>query len=1071
MTAGRRLDVGRLLGVPFSDQQLAAITAPLEPGVIVAGAGSGKTTVMAARVVWLVASGLVRPDEVVGLTFTNRAAAELAAKVRSALHAAGLAARGSSPAGGEEPGEPSVATYHSFAGRLLSEQGLRVGLEPDTRLLVDASRFQLAARVVRTAPGPLRQVSTDVPTLVGELLSLDAQMSEHLVEPDDVRRFSAQLVERLAAGPQQQPVQDVVAAVGKRIELLELVERYRQAKRRRAVMDFSDQMASAARLAESCPGVGAGERERYRVVLLDEYQDTSVAARRMLAGLFSGEVPGTGPGGGRGHPVTAVGDPCQAIYGWRGASVANLEEFPAHFPRADGAPARRFTLSINRRCADPILAAANRHADELYALHTGVEPLRPPAGTRRPGAVKAALHDTYAEEIDWVADEVVRTHTDPLQLSWSGIAVLLHDNADVSAVRDALLARAVPVEVVGLGGLLGLPEVVEVVSVLQVLQDLTANAALLRVLSGPRWRIGARDLALLGSRARSLARSVDNGASDAEQVHREGDAARILRRVAGGADPSEVASLCEALDDPGGLPYSPQARTRFSALRAELASLRRCTGEPLADLTRRVIETIGLDVEVGATAASVAAGRGDNLAALVAAVGDFAAAADDPSLAGLLAYLRAATDHADGLAQATPSEADSVKVLTVHKAKGLEWDVVFLPALAEGVFPNRRGRPRWVSCAGELPWPLRGDGQALPAVPDWSSAGLGDFRRAARDHDLLEEQRLGYVAITRARRLLVASGHWWGPTQVRPRGPSPYLSRLAATPGCRLGTWAPEPPEPASNPALSEAMEAAWPVEPSAATLRPLAAAAELVTQARASARSSGGHRSDPADLSPDELSQVRRWDGELDRLLDEARSAGVTTRTVELPGTISASQLLALRADPDALARELARPMPRRPARAARLGTRFHAWVEESFGQQRLLDADDLPGAADAGIDDDGELRELCEAFRTGPYGQRVPEQVEAAFSLVIGAQVVHGRIDAVYRTPQGFEVVDWKTSRADTADPMQLGIYRLAWAELAGVPADSVAAAFYYVRSGVVEHPDGLPGRPQLQRLLALR
>jgi DNA helicase-2/ATP-dependent DNA helicase PcrA len=140
---------------------------------------------------------------------------------------------------------------------------------------------------------------------------------------------------------------------------------------------------------------------------------------------------------------------------------------------------------------------------------------------------------------------------------------------------------------------------------------------------------------------------------------------------------------------------------------------------------------------------------------------------------------------------------------------------------------------------------------------------------------------------------------------------------------------------------------------------------------------------------------------------------------------------------------------------------------VEALFGQQALLDDDDLPGAADAFLDD-ADLAALQKAFLRGPYADQRPLRIEAPFALAIGGRVVRGRIDAVYEMLDGFEVVDWKTSRSASADPLQLAIYRLAWAEIAGVDVDQVSAAFLYVRTGKVVRPS-LPSREELEEILA--
>ncbi|OEV24048.1 ATP-dependent DNA helicase, partial [Streptomyces nanshensis] len=202
------------------------------------------------------------------------------------------------------------------------------------------------------------------------------------------------------------------------------------------------------------------------------------------------------------------------------------------------------------------------------------------------------------------------------------------------------------------------------------------------------------------------------------------------------------------------------------------------------------------------------------------------------------------------------------------------------------------------------------------------------------------------------------------------------------------------------------------------------------------------------------------------------------------LPRTLSASQLLRLAADPEGFARDLARPMPRPPQpAAARRGTRFHAWVESRFEELPLplLGPEELPGADGEGryageppqITDEQDLAALKEAFERTPWAHRTPHRVEAPFQLALAGRIVRGRIDAVYRdrAPDGsvtFDIIDWKTGRGREADPLQLAVYRLAWAEQEGVPLSSVGAAFLHVRSGELVRPAELPDRAGLERLL---
>ncbi|MCX5278973.1 ATP-dependent DNA helicase [Streptomyces sp. NBC_00198] len=1162
-----------LLGIPFTPEQTECITAPPAPQVIVAGAGSGKTTVMAARVVWLVGTGQVAPEQVLGLTFTNKAAGELAERVRKALVKAGVTDPDVIDPD-NPPGEPVISTYHAFAGRLLTDHGLRIGLEPTSRLLADATRYQLAARVLREAPGPYPALTRSFPDLVGDLLTLDSELSEHLVRAEDLRAHDAELLRTLeGAKLSNADLRKVPEAAAARRELAELVGRYRAAKRERDLLDFGDQIALSATLARTRPEVGEILRDEFRVVLLDEYQDTSVAQRVLLAGLF---------GGGTGHPVTAVGDPCQAIYGWRGASVANLDDFPEHFARSDGRPATRQSLSENRRSGGRLLDLANGLAEPLRAMHAGVEALRPAPGAERDGLVRCALLRTHAEEIAWLAESIahlVRTGKAPGE-----IAVLCRTATDFAEIQGALVARDIPVEVVGLSGLLHLPEVADLVAVCEVLQDPGANASLVRLLTGPRWRIGPRDLALLGRRARLLVSHARVGADE--------DPDRRLAAAVEGVDPAEVISLADALDtfletpfetpgDDDGLPFSPDARVRFARLAAELRDLRRSLADPLMDVLHRVLAVTGLEVELSASPHALAARRRETLSNFLDVAASFAAGDGEASLLAFLGFLRTAAQYEKGLDNALPGGENTVKVLTAHKSKGLEWDVVAVPGLVNGTFPSSQGREKWTAQGKVLPHTLRGDADTLPDVEAWDARGIKAFQEAMKEHQHTEELRLGYVTFTRPRSLLLGSGHWWGPSQKRPRGPSDFLHALydhcAAGHG-EIEAWADEPAEDEENPALHEgSADHAWPLPLDDAALTRRRAAAETVLAHLERVASHGdahpatsGHRptathdpashddpewppppeddeetdpfayeeddlpeddstrdglpegpfpeSDDSDwdswtterpgdrpaghgtgrptvphqghapavdarrhpeepgaerLTPEEARTLASWDRDLDALTGELLRARASVTDVPLPASLTASQLLRLASDPDAFAQELARPMPRPPQPAARRGTRFHAWVESRFEALRLpmLEPDELPGS-DAEIADERDLEALKDAFERTPYAHRTPYRVEAPFQLAIAGRVVRGRIDAVYKEGDGdgttYEIVDWKTSRERTADPLQLAVYRLAWAERQGVPLEAVTAAFVYVRGGEVVRPGRLLDRAALERLL---
>jgi DNA helicase-2/ATP-dependent DNA helicase PcrA len=1124
-------------GIRYTAEQLAAITAPLEPGVIVAGAGSGKTTVMAARVVWLVEQGLVAPGEVLGLTFTNKAAAELRERVLAGLRKAGLIGlpepgdpRGAPGAAGDddaddpaEAAEPVISTYHAYARALIREHGLRLGIEPSTQLLGDARRFTLAAAAVRAAAGPFEALTAPLPDLVRDLIELDGQLSEHVVGPDRLRAHDLAFVQdaerhRNADGSYKRgyaTLRDAVARARERLELLTLVEDYRAAKRAREVMDFGDQMALGTRLAEQAPEVGRTERGKYRVVLLDEYQDTSVAQRRMLVALFGGEPPEPdtehveAEESGFGHAVTAVGDPCQSIYGWRGASAANIDHFPEHFPRrvrgaAPGswsrAPARVYTLTENRRSGGRLLSFANARSEVLREHHTGVSALKPMVEKAELGRSVVAVLPDYRSEVSWIGDQIEALRTaDGQTTPWKQVAVLVRKGAQIPELYAELHGRGIPVEVVGLSGLLHLPEIADLTAMLDVVDDPISNASLVRLLTGPRWRIGPRDLALLGRRARELVRAPDDDARRAES----------LEQAAARTDPIDVVSLCDAVEDPGDrLPFSGAALARFERFAAEIRRLRRSLAEPVPDLLQRILQETGLDVEIAASPEAFRRRCADTVGAFRSVAANFTGLDGEQSATAFRAFLKACAEHERGLdIDLPPTDADTVKILTMHKAKGLEWDVVAVPhQFAEAP----RSEP-WTGHRARVPNPLRGDAAELAVLGGrLDKAAFDRFTAEVKGEAALEDDRLSYVTLTRPRAKLIVSAHRWGPSQKTPRRPSPMLEKLrehclADPANGEVAAWAEEPAEGEENPALA-VREVPWPLDPSgpAVELRREAARAvyrELRRLERSAAKGTDGasERSAPERSASEpgvpepreerlELEDPRQravadgWDADIEALLDEARRAGQTRYEVPMPTSLSATRLLSLAADRRAFAEQLFRPMPRPPAPHARRGTEFHAWVEQRFGQQTLFDEEDLDLFADQEeVEGAADLAGLKEAFLRTEYAQREPYRVEAPFQLLLnppGAApvIVRGRIDAVYRRtggpdggPGGYEVVDWKTNRRATADPLQLAVYRIAWAELAGVPIEEVSAAFLYVRTGQTVRPADLPDRAALEALLA--
>ncbi|MEB3982183.1 ATP-dependent DNA helicase [Mycobacterium sp. 663a-19] len=1062
---------------PPTAEQAAVIAAPPGPLVVIAGAGAGKTETMAARVVWLVANGYAEPGQVLGLTFTRKAAGQLLRRVRSRLARLAGIGLGAGASAAEPAGSPAVGTYHAFAGSLLREHGLLLPVEPDTRLLGETELWQLAFDVVNGYRGELRTDKTPA-AVTSMVLRLWGQLAEHLVDTGQLRDTHVELerlVHALPAGPYQRdrgPSQwllRLLATQTERAELVPLLDELHERMRAGKVMDFGLQMSSAARLAAGFPQVGRDLRSRYRVVLLDEYQDTGHAQRVALSSLFGGGVDD-------GLALTAVGDPIQSIYGWRGASATNLPRFATDFPRADGTPAPVLELRTSwrnppraLRLANAVSAEARRRSVAVHALRA-----RPDAP---PGTVRCALLPDARAEREWIADHVHAQYRRARAEDTAPptAAVLVRRNADAAPMADALRARGIPVEVVGLSGLLSVPEVADVVAMLRLVADPTAGAAAMRVLTGPRWRLGGRDVAALWWRALALAGGPRPG---------EAPSAESIARDAG--PDTDTACLADAIADPGPAgAYSVAGHQRITALAAEVGALRAHLGHPLPDLVAEVRRVLGVDCEARAASgvsagwsgaehldafADVVAGYAERAGATPSATDATAAA----SVAGLLAYLDAAEEVENGLPPAAPAVArDRVQVLTVHSAKGLEWQLVAVAHLSGGTFPSTASRSSWLTDAAELPPLLRGDRAAAgaPGIPvlDTSdvtnrkqlSDTISEHRRRLEQRRVDEERRLLYVGVTRTADTLLVSGHHWGPTGIKPRGPSEFLceikdiierSAAAGEPCGEVEQWAPAPPDGERNPLRDNVIEAIWPADPLGPRRGDVERGAALVAEAMSAGTVAAG-------------ADAEDWAADVDALLAERARAAIPPARA-LPGQLSVSGLVDLARDPDGAAQRLAHRLPARPDPHALLGNAFHAWVQQFYGAEWLFDLADLPGAADSDVGDTRELAALQEAFTRSPWAARTPIAVEVPFEMPVGDTVIRGRIDAVFADPDGgVTVVDWKTGRpprgpeAKRQAAVQLAVYRSAWAALTGCPVSSVRTAFHYVRSGDTVVPDELP------------
>ncbi len=960
---------------PTAEQQ-GVIEHPLAgSALVIAGAGSGKTETMANRVVWLVANGVVAPEQILGLTFTRKAAGELGERISRRLAGFSAALDDAEECGLLTPSEaaraaalreqlsdgldlPSVSTYHSFAASVVQEFGAAAGLASDAALIDEATAWRIAREVVLASDDPeLLDDDRSVAQLVSQVLRMDHEVADHLTSLERVDLviaefarvvelpYSEKEIGKPPSGKVYAPVRDAVADVRSTALITRLARAYAEEKRRRGLMEFSDQLALAVRILDAAPDAVTALRRRSRAVLLDEVQDTSVGQTRLLSRIFAG------------LPVMAVGDPHQSIYGWRGASAEGLESFHRDFRGAGPERAATLTLSTSWRNPELVLRTANVLAGPLRSeAAIDVPELAP-----RPGAEEGTLDVAYPETLheeqaalaDWMRD--ARAAHREATGEWPTAAIVCRNRRVMPALASALSDRGVPNRIVGVGGLLTTSEVTDLVSTLRCLWFADAGSELVRLLSGPRFRVGVADLDGLVRAARWFA--------ERDVAHQRIDDAD---RSAGGVlpDPDQAFTTIDAVDEIAGLAsldhtalsgISLTGRQRIREAGIMLRQLRQLVGGAIPELLRAVEQALRLDIELDAHAArghDGAASARANLDAFADAVDAFLAVDRDGTLPSLLAWLELATED-DAAAEHVPEpEPGTVQLITVHGSKGLEWDLVAIPRLVDQEFPGRgRDSKGWLR-PGQLPDELRGDAAARPELA-WRIAstqqevrdGITGYREALAERFAAEERRLVYVAVTRAAKRLFLSGSFWG-GQTRARAASTYLTELADAgliPAIADGS------AHESDPSASEESVLEWPLDPLGARADAVRRAAGAV-EARLSAGGARGDGNAPVDPIVELLLAERErarsalsaratdadpaagTDAAVGRGGDDAEpgaDAGTGAGRAAAVERITASTFHEFVDEPEAAERARLRPVPQRPYRRTRVGNRFHEWVE----------------------------------------------------------------------------------------------------------------------------------------------
>ncbi len=955
---------------PTQEQRLI-IEYPAEPLRVAAGAGTGKTTTIVERIAHLVHLGL-DPARILGVTFTNKAADELNQRVLAAL---GLE---------DSDRVPEVSTYHGFAASILDEFGVHVGYDRSSMLMDDGHRSELGARVLREV-GSAELDLTSLSTRRKELLSLVATITDNLVDTHEIRRIAPPGLDDISI----EDADDATRSWLKRLALTDAVEHYEDEKRRLGLMEYGDLIRLAVQVVLKAPDVASEIGSRYDAVVLDEYQDTDPAQRQLLTTLFSTTVP-----------VVAVGDTDQTIYEWRGASAENFASFPHDFPRRDGSDAETLPLSVNRRSARLVLDLANGIHAKLPHVQ-GALPLAPMENVGQ-GDVITAWFDTERSEAEWIAADMGHQHESGIP--WSDVAVLCRKRVHFKPIIEALVAEGIPFSVGSMGQLLGVPEIADLLAWLRAIENPADETSLLRIWLGGRFRLGMTSVARLRS---WCGHEKDRSLFDAAISH------------------AEVPDLT---------PEANRCLATFVALHQKLVSGGQVSS--VAGTIDNVIDELGFWDEVAVLDEGPGLTAKLNLGRFTDLAQRWRPLEGSPTLGRFLRYLTALDEsgRADELAAALPTHADAVSVMTVHAAKGLEWTTVYVPAIADQVFPGRVVAFDNPDRRGELlPYELRLDSHIH--APAAASTGR-ERQEILKARHLDQEWRLCYVAVTRAAKRLALSGHGWDGSIKKPRKPSALWKMAHDLEGSTEG-----PMETVSEtrPESSPFVTPATPPDPLFA--RGPAAALRRTVQ-------------EPGWIAgeyPELAAAVSDRVAQLEIAIDDL----ATPLAVEPPRrfAVSVTNLVTLASCAQKFKWIQHDRLPRKPRRSAAFGTAFHRRIElHNLGVIAFEDpaTDTYDADSDRGAQPD-EHADPWRLFSESRFSKNTPIHVEAPFEISMGEGSIRGKVDAIYEPEAGrWEIVDYKSGR-DRGDParmVQLEAYAIAAIDgaLSSAPPESIEVTFAY-------------------------
>ena len=685
--------------------QRAAVTHGEGPLLIVAGVGTGKTTVITRRIAWLIGEKRARPAEILALTFTEKAAAEMEERVDILV-----------PYGYVEA---EISTFHSFCDRILRENAVLLGLNPSYDILTEAEQaiflknrlFDLPLDKFRPLGNPMRHLQA--------LLSLFSRAKDEDVSPQAYRSFADRLAAAAGTDDQRQEAE-------KQQELADTFAAYQRLMLEAGKVDFGDLICLSLQLFRDHPDVARRYQERFRHVLVDEFQDTNHAQFELLQMLCGS------------RNLTACGDDDQSIYRFRGAAIGNILDFLTRYPDA-----HQVVLTENYRSPQPILDASYR-----LIQHNNPDRLEQRNGINKrlhavhPTPDHAVLSQHHFESLDEESDFVAKTLRDAVEqdaLSFSDCAVLVRANAHAQPFLHALNLAKIPWRFSGSRGLYDRPEIRAAIAFLRVLADPADTPSLHFVAASPPYELNPEILAKLSALARRNNKSLYELLHMAlkgglDSVSLQPDAADTARRLV-----EHIATMLHRAS------REPTGQVLYAYLQEATGLLESISNSPDPEDSRRI----------------------QNLAKLFSIIDRFSRVARYDRVPWFVDYLDALIEAGDNPPEGeTDRERDAVDVLTIHQAKGLEFSRVFLVGLVDGRFPSRSRRD-------PIPLPAELTRSLSP-----SSSSLLHQQ---------EERRLFYVGMTRAKdRLYLTGARDLGGRRLRK--PSRFVCEALDLPASSLAT-------------------------------------------------------------------------------------------------------------------------------------------------------------------------------------------------------------------------------------------------------------------------------------------